>query len=180
MCVLKPRAHHFNITHDMIKWSCLNMCGSAVGTFTGTQKKTRTKNAPTPPIRTRTHTHTHTHTLYTHAQSRRDLQGESSRHPLFNTRLRESSWWETGVRQLKWLPGSPPCHSSILFYPLPCLQLHKLSSLLREARGKKHAVAEAKIITLQNSALQPLVHTQQASGERPLLLMHNPECDLKS
>lgn len=118
------------------------------GNFHRNTKKTCTKNAPTPPIRT------HTHTLYTHAQSRRDLQGESSRHPLFNTRLRESSWWETGVRQLKWLPGSPPLLAtpSILFYPPPCLQLHKLSPLLRGTGGKKPAVAEAEIITLQNSA----------------------------
>lgn len=139
----------------MIKWSCLNMCRSAVGMFTRTHDMH--KIASTPPI--------HTHT---------QLQGSAGRSQPVTLSLTpssgESSWWERG-QAIKPFPGSPR-YSSILLSP-PSLGLHIFSSspLLRGAGGKSYRsyrdrIAEPKIITLQNSApASTLLYTTSTEGE---------------
>lgn len=62
--VLDLSAYHFSITHDMLKWSSINMCRSGVGRFAGTQS-------------VRTHTLTHKKSLDTSHTSCRDQQGEA-------------------------------------------------------------------------------------------------------
>ena len=131
------------------------------------------KDLPWEHPRDNTHTmpghHTHTHTVCMHRAGRENPDVTVSLTP----GSRQLSWRERG-QAIKLFPQLPPCNSSTLFIPsIPTSSPHCSSVRLEEKKLQIIQGSHSKIMTQQNSALQPLFCTQQAPRERPLLFMHN-------